>query len=25
MNIFAEPSIKPLLKDWEVGFGPIDR
>jgi hypothetical protein len=25
MNIIAEPSIKPLLKKWEVGFGPIDR
>lgn len=25
VHIFVEPSVKPLLKQWEVGFGPIDR
>jgi len=24
-NIIVEPSIKPFLKGWEIGFGPIDR
>ena len=25
VHIFVEPSIKPPPKQWEVGFGPIDR
>jgi hypothetical protein len=25
IHVFAEPSIKPFLKEWEIGFGPIDR
>lgn len=25
VNVIFEPSIKPLLKNWEIGFGPIDR
>jgi hypothetical protein len=25
IHVVVEPATKPLLKDWELGFGPIDR